>query len=633
MLDATLTQGVAAADATAGLLARVADDGEHLEVIASRGYDDRSVESGERWHRFPLDAAVPLSEAVRTLRPVFINSKAERDERYPVLSDVAPEDSHALACLPLALEGEAIGGIAFSFARDGVLDESRRSLKVAIANQVAQALGRARLLEVCGGRARARRRSWPRRRRSCSVVARLRADAPPARAAGGAAAGRLVLASTCAARTGRSSGLRSRTRIRRRWPGRRSSRSASRRTRTSRAGAANVLRTGEPEFLPEIPQELLDHAIAQNPELGRGDRASWACARGSACRCRAHGVVLGALSLVAAESGRLVHRRPTSSWPPSSPTGPPIAVENARLFRESERRARRRARTRVHGRRRRARRPRRPRALLERGRCADHRGGGRGRRRAARSPTSSRRWEDDRPARRDRARRARRRARRRFPMPRADGERWVSVTAVEFGEGRVYALRDVTAERALEQARSDFVATASHELRTPIAAVYGAVRTLRRPDVEFSDEDKEMFLQIIETEGDRLGNLVEQILVAGQIDAGTVRLAERPFDVVALADERRRRGAAARARRPRAACSTRTDGVPPRHVRRGQAPPGARQPRRERRQVLARRRPCRRLGRRRRTATGGSSCATRGSASRRTSRRASSRSSSGSTRR
>jgi two-component system phosphate regulon sensor histidine kinase PhoR len=122
------------------------------------------------------------------------------------------------------------------------------------------------------------------------------------------------------------------------------------------------------------------------------------------------------------------------------------------------------------------------------------------------------------------------------PVQREDGERWVSVTAVDFGEGYVYALRDVTGERALEQARIDFVATASHELRTPIAAVYGAVRTLRRRDVEFSEADKEVFLEIIETEGDRLRDIVEQILVAGQIDAGTIHLAERPCDIVALAE-------------------------------------------------------------------------------------------------
>ena len=53
-----------------------------------------------------------------------------------------------------------------------------------------------------------------------------------------------------------------------------------------------------------------------------------------------------------------------------------------------------------------------------------------------------------------------------------------SVSGVDFGDGTVYALQDVTEEHALEKTRSDFVATASHELRTPLAAVYGAVRTL-----------------------------------------------------------------------------------------------------------------------------------------------------------
>ncbi len=68
-----------------------------------------------------------------------------------------------------------------------------------------------------------------------------------------------------------------------------------------------------------------------------------------------------------------------------------------------------------------------------------------------------------------------------LPLVLGDGsERWVSVSGVDFGDGTVYALRDVTEERLLERTRSDFVATASHELRTPLAAVLGAVKTLRR---------------------------------------------------------------------------------------------------------------------------------------------------------
>jgi two-component system, OmpR family, phosphate regulon sensor histidine kinase PhoR len=93
----------------------------------------------------------------------------------------------------------------------------------------------------------------------------------------------------------------------------------------------------------------------------------------------------------------------------------------------------------------------------------------------------------------------------------------------------------VTEERALERARSDFVATASHELRTPLAAVYGAVRTLRRTDVDLSAEQRETFLQMIESEAERLTAIVSQILLAGQLEEGRVDLAARACDLRALA--------------------------------------------------------------------------------------------------
>jgi two-component system phosphate regulon sensor histidine kinase PhoR len=82
----------------------------------------------------------------------------------------------------------------------------------------------------------------------------------------------------------------------------------------------------------------------------------------------------------------------------------------------------------------------------------------------------------------------------------------------------------VTEEHALEKTRSDFVATASHELRTPLAAVYGAVRTLRREDVELSSDDRAAFLEMIESEATRLAKIVDQILLAGQLDADAVEL-------------------------------------------------------------------------------------------------------------
>jgi two-component system phosphate regulon sensor histidine kinase PhoR len=96
-------------------------------------------------------------------------------------------------------------------------------------------------------------------------------------------------------------------------------------------------------------------------------------------------------------------------------------------------------------------------------------------------------------------------------------------------------MRDVTDERALERARSDFVATASHELRTPLAAVYGAARTLRRTDIEMLAEQRDRFLEIIESETERLTGIVSQILLAGQLEEGRVDVAPTVTDVDALA--------------------------------------------------------------------------------------------------
>jgi PAS domain S-box-containing protein len=60
-------------------------------------------------------------------------------------------------------------------------------------------------------------------------------------------------------------------------------------------------------------------------------------------------------------------------------------------------------------------------------------------------------------------------------------ELWLSFSAVEFSDGVVYAFRDLTAERVVDSLKTEFVATMSHEVRTPLAAIYGAAMTLRTP--------------------------------------------------------------------------------------------------------------------------------------------------------
>jgi PAS domain S-box-containing protein len=109
-------------------------------------------------------------------------------------------------------------------------------------------------------------------------------------------------------------------------------------------------------------------------------------------------------------------------------------------------------------------------------------------------------------------------------------ERWLSVSGVEFSEGTVYAFRDLTEERRLEAMRRDVVATVSHELRTPLASVHGAALTLRGQK-ELSEPLREELLGLLVDQSDRLTRLVEQILLASQLDAGVLPAMSEPFDL------------------------------------------------------------------------------------------------------
>jgi PAS domain S-box-containing protein len=123
-----------------------------------------------------------------------------------------------------------------------------------------------------------------------------------------------------------------------------------------------------------------------------------------------------------------------------------------------------------------------------------------------------------------------------FPIDMERGERWISISGVEFFGGIVYAFRDLTEEHRLDELKADFVATASHELRTPLAAVYGAAQTLRRHDFALDESGRARFVSLIVDESERLGRIVNEILLANQLDAGRLDLTGEPFDPTELVD-------------------------------------------------------------------------------------------------
>ena len=108
---------------------------------------------------------------------------------------------------------------------------------------------------------------------------------------------------------------------------------------------------------------------------------------------------------------------------------------------------------------------------------------------------------------------------------------WLSFVAVRNADGVVYAFRDVTGERLLEEERSDFVSTISHELRTPMTGVYGAAQTLLRRDIDLDPDDRQTLLSMIASEAARLSQITEEILLTNQLDRGELTVKRTAVDV------------------------------------------------------------------------------------------------------
>src|SRR5207244_223173 len=85
--------------------------------------------------------------------------------------------------------------------------------------------------------------------------------------------------------------------------------------------------------------------------------------------------------------------------------------------------------------------------------------------------------------------------------------------------------QDTVAElRELNELKDEFVAMASHEVRTPLTSIVGYAKTLRRPQFAEDPTVREEFLEAIERQGDRLSRLVENLLAASRIEEERGRL-------------------------------------------------------------------------------------------------------------
>jgi PAS domain S-box-containing protein len=100
----------------------------------------------------------------------------------------------------------------------------------------------------------------------------------------------------------------------------------------------------------------------------------------------------------------------------------------------------------------------------------------------------------------------------------------------------IWQIRDISQQKLAEQARSDFVNSAAHELRTPLANIKAYAETLALDDVA-DVESQKGFLNIINSEATRLARFVDELLNISSLECGSLSLNRQQTDTLRLLNE------------------------------------------------------------------------------------------------
>ncbi|MCK9927676.1 SpoIIE family protein phosphatase [Frankia sp. Mgl5] len=138
--EVVVSEGVTALGAFGGGLL-VARDAGRLAVPGTVGYREEVV-SMLRAER--LDDRLPAADAIRGGMPVWLESRQDRDSRYPELAEREP-NVVSMCALPLLVGDRVLGALRFSFDHPRLFDADERDFVLALAAQTALAVERARL--------------------------------------------------------------------------------------------------------------------------------------------------------------------------------------------------------------------------------------------------------------------------------------------------------------------------------------------------------------------------------------------------------------------------------------------------------------------------------------------------------
>ena len=96
--------------------------------------------------------------------------------------------------------------------------------------------------------------------------------------------------------------------------------------------------------------------------------------------------------------------------------------------------------------------------------------------------------------------------------------------------GTVTIMQDITKFKEIDNMKSEFISTVSHEFRTPLTSIIMAVELLKEEAYEGEERKKEL-LDIISNDSDRLNNLVNDLLDLSKMESGKIVMDIKEFDI------------------------------------------------------------------------------------------------------
>ncbi|MEQ8246172.1 MAG: PAS domain-containing sensor histidine kinase [Alphaproteobacteria bacterium] len=93
---------------------------------------------------------------------------------------------------------------------------------------------------------------------------------------------------------------------------------------------------------------------------------------------------------------------------------------------------------------------------------------------------------------------------------------------------------DVTSRVESEALKDALISTVNHEIRTPLAAIYAALKIVQGMQTDCASDQSQRMLKIAETNADRLVRMIDDMLDVQRIEAGTANYQIAPCDVAEL---------------------------------------------------------------------------------------------------